>query len=123
MTKTILIADDNPVSRELVVEALGGEWTIIEAADGLSALAKCREDQPDLALIDIQMPHLDGFGVLTQIRALGQTQIPVIALTAFAMQGDRERALEAGFDGYLTKPVNLEVLRTQVRLLLRPHQQ
>ena len=77
----------------------------------------------DLALIDIQMPHLDGFGVLTQIRALGQTQIPVIALTAFAMQGDRERALEAGFDGYLTKPVNLEVLRTQVRLLLRPHQQ
>jgi two-component system cell cycle response regulator DivK len=123
MTKTILIADDNPVSRELVVEALGDEWTIVEASDGLSAVAKCREARPDLALIDIQMPQLDGFGVLEAIRASELGNIPVLALTAFAMQGDRERALEAGFDGYLTKPVNLDALRTQVRLLLRPHQQ
>jgi CheY-like chemotaxis protein len=117
--KTILIADDNPVSRELVVEALGDEWTVIEAVDGASAVARFREDLPDLALIDIQMPSLDGFAVLHSIQADARARkIPVLALTAFAMQGDRERAIEAGFDAYITKPVDIAALRTQIRLLL-----
>lgn len=117
--KKILIADDNPVSRELVVEALGGEWIVLEAADGTSAVTSFRHDRPDLALIDIQMPGLDGFGVLKCIREeSGPRRVPVIALTAFAMQGDRERAIDAGFDGYITKPVNVSALRMQVRLLL-----
>jgi two-component system cell cycle response regulator DivK len=117
--KTILIADDNPVSRELVVEALSGEWTVIEADDGALAVARFREERPDLALIDIQMPSLNGFDVLERIRADAQARkAPIIALTAFAMHGDRERAMGAGFDAYITKPVDLAGLREQIRLLL-----
>jgi CheY-like chemotaxis protein len=117
--KTVLVADDNPVSRELVVEALNGECIVIEAVDGASAVARFYQDRPDLALIDIQMPSLDGFGVLQRIQQDARARnIPIIALTAFAMQGDRERAIEAGFDAYITKPINLAALRTQVRLLL-----
>jgi CheY-like chemotaxis protein len=117
--KTILIADDNPVSRELVVEALGDEWTVIEAVDGASAVARFREHPPDLALIDIQMPSLNGFAVLHSIQEDARARkIPVLALTAFAMQGDRERAIEAGFDAYITKPVDIAALRIQIRLLL-----
>ncbi len=123
MTKTILIADDNPVSRELVVEALGDEWNVIEASDGVSAVARCREDRPDLALIDIQMPVLDGYAALVKIREGGQGKMPVIALTAFAMRGDRERALEAGFNGYITKPINVQALRNEVRMLLNGQKQ
>lgn len=124
MIKTILIADDNSVSRELVVEALAGEWTVIEASDGPSALAQYRAKQPDLALLDIQMPLLDGFGVLAEIRQDPRLEKkPILALTALAMQGDRERALEAGFDGYITKPLNLTALRNQIRLLFESHQQ
>ncbi len=117
--KKILIADDNPVSRELVTEVLGEEYVVIEAADGISAVAKFQADFPDLALIDIQMPHLDGFGVLQKILDDARVRnVPVIALTAFAMEGDRERALQAGFNAYITKPIDVAGLRVQVRLLL-----
>jgi CheY-like chemotaxis protein len=117
--KTVLVADDNPVSRELVVEALNGECIVIEAVDGASAVARFYQDRPDLALIDIQMPSLDGFGVLQRIQQDARARnIPIIALTAFAMQGDRERAMEAGFDAYITKPIDVAALRAQVRLLL-----
>ncbi len=106
--KRIMIADDNPVSSELVFEALAGDYAIVEAVDGLSAVRKFRAQPPDLALIDIQMPMLDGFGVLESIRDLARERhIPVVALTAFAMEGDREKALAAGFDAYITKPINL----------------
>jgi CheY-like chemotaxis protein len=117
--KTILVADDNPVSRELVVEALSGEWIVVEAADGRSAVTRFHEDQPDLALIDIQMPSLNGFGVLQQIQQDARSRkAPIVALTAYAMQGDRERALEAGFDAYITKPIDLPALRAEIRRLL-----
>jgi PAS domain S-box-containing protein len=114
--KRVLVADDNPAGRELVREGLSGlASSIIEATDGREALEKIRATLPDLVLLDIQMPEMDGYAVLREIRndpALKGTR--VIALTAFAMQGDRERALEAGFDDYLTKPVTVTKLKAQL---------
>ena len=114
--KRVLVADDNPAGRELVRESLA-EYvsSIIEASDGREALDKIRETLPDLVLLDIQMPELDGYAVLREIRGDPALQgLRVVALTAFAMQGDRERALEAGFDDYLTKPVTVAKLKAQL---------
>ncbi|HEV2200198.1 MAG TPA: response regulator [Bryobacteraceae bacterium] len=112
----VLIADDNPAGRELVRETLGDQVaTIVEAADGREALRKIREDRPDLVLLDIQMPEMDGFAVLREVRRDPELRgLRVVALTAFAMQGDRERALEAGFDEYITKPVTIAKLKSQL---------
>ncbi len=114
--KRVLVADDNPAGRELVREGLADHASsIIEAADGREALQKIREMLPDLVLLDIQMPEMDGYEVLREIRSDPALQgLRVVALTAFAMQGDRERALEAGFDDYLTKPVSVAKLKAQL---------
>ncbi len=114
--KRVLVADDNPAGRELVRESLAGHVTsIIEASDGREALEKIRKMLPDLVLLDIQMPEMDGYAVLHEIRSDPAIQgLRVVALTAFAMQGDRERALEAGFDDYLTKPVTVAKLKEQL---------
>src|ERR1019366_5528719 len=112
----VLVADDSPTARELVRETLTEfASNIEEAADGREALRKIREAPPDLVLLDIQMPELDGFGVLREIRQdPALRHLRVVALTAFAMQGDRERALEAGFDDYITKPITLAKLKAQL---------
>jgi CheY-like chemotaxis protein len=114
--KRILVADDNPAGRELVRESLEAYvGSIIEASDGREALNKIRESRPDLVLLDIQMPEMDGYAVLREIRSdPALHHLRVVALTAFAMQGDRERALEAGFDDYLTKPVTMAKLKAQL---------
>jgi CheY-like chemotaxis protein len=114
--KRVLVADDNPAGRELVREGLS-EYasSIIEASNGREALERIREMLPDLVLLDIQMPEMDGYEVLREIRKDPALQgLRVVALTAFAMQGDRERALEAGFDDYLTKPVSVAKLKAQM---------
>ena len=114
--KRVLVADDNPAGRDFVRESLAEHVSaIIEASDGREALAKIRETHPDLVLLDIQMPEMDGYAVVREIRADPALEgIRVIALTAFAMQGDRERALEAGFDDYITKPVTVAKLKAQL---------
>ena len=114
--KRVLVADDNPAGRELVREGLTDYVSsIVEASDGREALEKIREMLPDLVLLDIQMPEMDGYEVLREIRRdPALRNLRVVALTAFAMQGDRERALEAGFDDYLTKPVTVAQLKAQV---------
>jgi PAS domain S-box-containing protein len=114
--KHVLVADDNPAGRELVRESLTDYVSsIIEAVDGRDALKKIRETLPDLVLLDIQMPEMDGYAVLREIRAdPAFRNLRVVALTAFAMQGDRERALEAGFDDYITKPVTIAKLKAQL---------
>ncbi len=117
---TILIADDNAASLELLSAALGilGH-RIVEASNGHDALCKVTIERPDIALVDIQMPGLDGFEVLRAIRALEPPiQCRVLALTAFAMDGDRERMLASGFDGYIAKPVSISHVREQVRRIL-----
>jgi two-component system cell cycle response regulator DivK len=114
--KRILIVEDKATSRELlrnILEPRGYE--VIEAVDGLDGLTKAFEHQPNLILLDLHMPQLSGMEVLGRLRADPRFHAtPVIALTASAMQGDRERALAAGFDGYLTKPVSLDTLRTEI---------
>lgn len=116
----ILVADDNNASRELIREVLElSGYEVVEAADGREAVERARESLPDLLLLDIQMPRLDGYGVLRELRADARlSSVRTVALTAFAMQGDRERAMQAGFDGYITKPVDLPTLRREIKRLL-----
>jgi two-component system, cell cycle response regulator DivK len=118
--KRVLVADDNPVSRELIREILeDDDCEVIEAVDGREALEKVREHRPDLALLDIQMPVMDGNAVLRELRADPQfSKLPVAALTAYAMQGDREKALALGFNSYITKPIDIAAFRAEVAVLL-----
>jgi CheY-like chemotaxis protein len=117
----ILIADDRASSRELlrtVLERSG--YAVIEAADGEAALEEAQNGQPDLILLDMQMPKLDGYGVLARLRAEERFRtLPVLALTASAMSGDREKIMAAGFTDYLSKPAGPELLREAVTRLLR----
>jgi two-component system cell cycle response regulator DivK len=117
---TILVADDNPVSRELIREILeAGNFHVVEASDGREALNKLENAMPDLVLLDIQMPGMDGFAVLRQLRQDSRYgAMPVAALTAYAMHGDRERALAAGFDDYITKPISAGDFRSRIQKLL-----
>lgn len=118
--KTILIADDKAESRELirmVLESCG--YAIREACDGIEALRYAQESNPDLLILDLHMPGIDGFGVLIELRRDGRfASTPIMALTASAMQGDRERAVAMGFDSYLSKPIPLSSLRNEVERLL-----
>lgn len=118
---TVLVADDSAAARELVREGLGNHVAaLIEAENGSEALAKIRQKPPDLVLLDIRMPDMDGYEVLHAIRTdPSLSRLRVVALTAFAMQGDRERALAAGFDDYLTKPVTIDSLKAQLQAAAR----
>lgn len=118
--KIILVAEDDPASREFIAEiARSRGYDVLEAANGAAALELLLRHQPDLIVMDIQMPELDGFAVLAQLRREHRRLAPVIAVTAHAMSGDRERALAAGFDDYLTKPVEAGVLRQRMAELLK----
>jgi two-component system cell cycle response regulator DivK len=118
--KRILVAEDRPTSLELirtVLESAGHE--VIEALDGQQAIEKASDNPVDLVLLDLQMPKVNGFGVLAELREDPRyAHIPIVALTASAMQGDRERALAAGFSSYVTKPVELTVLRSEIERLI-----
>jgi CheY-like chemotaxis protein len=118
--KRILVVDDKATSRELlrtVLEKNG--YAISEAADGGEAIEKARAESPDLILLDLQMPVRSGYEVLHELRQDPRyAALPIIALTASAMQGDREKALAAGFTAYLAKPVTLAHLRDEVQRLL-----
>jgi len=111
--KTVLYIEDNPHNRRLVRRTLERRgYSIVEAVDGLSGLQMVREMKPPLILLDIGLPKMDGMEVVSRIKADTElNHIPVIALTASAMRGDRERFLEAGCDDYLSKPIQvLELL-------------
>jgi two-component system cell cycle response regulator DivK len=118
--KRILIADDQPVGRELlrtILESVGYE--VSEAADGVEALALARSFEPDLILLDIHMPLRDGISVVRELRADPRfASVPVIAVTATAMKGDRQKGLEAGFSEYMTKPVPIATLRQMIERFL-----
>lgn len=118
--KRILIADDKATSRELLRTVLERQgYAIIEAADGEEALQKALAELPDLILLDLQMPRRSGYDVLRELRKDPRhAELPIIAITASAMQGDREKALAAGFTGYMAKPVALVHLREEVKRLL-----
>ena len=117
----ILIAEDNAVNRELLRELLEARgYAVVEACDGEEALRVIEQIRPDILLLDIGMPKLDGFAVVRKIRENPRsTVLPVLAVTAYAMQGDREKILNAGFDGYLSKPVNSRSLDQELDRLLK----
>jgi CheY-like chemotaxis protein len=116
----VLIAEDNAVNRELLRELLEMRgYIVVEACDGGEALRMIEQSQPDLLLLDIGMPVLDGFAVVAKIRENPRlARLPVVAVTAYAMQGDREKILNAKFDGYLSKPVNPQSLAEELDRLL-----
>jgi two-component system cell cycle response regulator DivK len=119
--KTALIVDDSIESREFLREVLETSgYTVFEAADGEEAVRTAVNATPQLIICDIQMPLLDGYAAISRIRhhpVLRAT--PVIALTAYAMPGDREKALAAGFTSYLSKPIRISDLRAE--LVRIPH--
>lgn len=116
MTTRILIAEDHPASLELMRYLLTASgYEVLTAADGEEALAVMRAERPDLLICDLQMPKIDGYEVLRQVREdPGLRHIPVIAVTAFSMVGDRERVLAAGFDDYQSKPIEPENIISQM---------
>jgi CheY-like chemotaxis protein len=119
--KKILVAEDNPANRELMREVLTGRgYEVIEACDGQEALQKIEETRPDLVLLDIQLPVLDGFAVLTRLRENPDYKsLRVLAVTANAMREDREKGMKAGFDAYISKPIDIAALRVQVEKMLQ----
>lgn len=124
--KTILIAEDNPTNRELLRELLEIRgYMVAEACNGQEALAMVAQAPPDILLLDIGMPLLDGFAVVRKLRENPRfASLPVVAVTAYAMQGDREKIMHSGFDGYLSKPVNSASLVEELgRLLAHPNTQ
>jgi CheY-like chemotaxis protein len=116
----ILVAEDNAVNRELLRELLEARgYTVTEACDGQEALHMIEQAQPELLLLDIGMPVLDGFAVIRRIRENPRlAPLPVVAVTAYAMRGDREKILNSGFDGYLSKPLNPSSLTEELDRLL-----
>jgi two-component system cell cycle response regulator DivK len=113
----ILVVEDNEKNMKLFRDVLGATgYRTLEATNGGEAVELATEHAPDLVLMDIQMPDFDGVEALRRLRADDRTAaIPVLAVTAQAMQGDRERFLAEGFDGYLSKPVNVRELIGTVR--------
>jgi len=125
MAEKILIVEDNVQNRILMRQILTPHgYDVLEATDGLMGLEMAREHMPDLILLDIQMPVMSGFMVIRELRNHPEfKKIKAIAVTSFAMKGDREKALQAGFDEYVTKPIDTRTfpeLVRQVMSLQRP---
>lgn len=121
MSARILVIEDNPANLELMTYLLRAyKYESIAAVDGETGLELARSERPDVVVCDIQLPHMDGYEVVRRMRAEPATcRIPVIAVTAFAMVGDRDRALAAGFDGYIGKPIVPETFVLEVEQFFR----
>jgi CheY-like chemotaxis protein len=117
---SILLVEDNEINRDMLTRRLERKgYTIATAGDGREGLEKARAAPPDLILLDMSLPLLDGWGVARELRADPATRrIPIVALTAHAMAGDREKALQAGCDDYDVKPVDLPRLLGKIERLL-----
>jgi len=117
---TILYIEDNPENQLLVRRILQAEgYTVVEAMDGPTGLDLARQTSPDLILLDINLPEMDGYELAGRLRSLpGLEKVPIIALTANVMRGDRERTLAAGCDGYIQKPIDVDTMPGQVAAFL-----
>jgi two-component system, cell cycle response regulator DivK len=116
----ILLVEDNPALRDMLVRRLKKrDFEVVLAGDGAEACTVARAERPDLILMDMHLPVLDGWEASRQLKTADDTRaIPIIALTADAMAGDREKALQAGCDDYETKPIELPVLLQKIQKLL-----
>jgi two-component system cell cycle response regulator DivK len=120
---TLAVVEDNADNRLLLQAILGDQFDLVEYENGVDALNGISASKPDLVLLDISLPGMDGNEILQRIRKdMGLRDLPVIALTAHAMAGDREKFLAAGFDDYITKPIVDESLlvKSIERLLKKP---
>jgi two-component system cell cycle response regulator DivK len=120
VTHRILVVEDNPLNLKLVRDVLQvAGYDVIEARSGEEGLRVAQEAPPDLVLMDLQLPGIDGTETLHRLRQDGLAQaVPVVAVTAFAMAEDRERAALAGFDGYVEKPISVRALPGQIEAFL-----
>jgi two-component system, cell cycle response regulator DivK len=112
----VLVVEDNLLNLKLVRDVLlRAGFDVVEARSGEDGIVRAQEDQPDIILMDLQLPGIDGTETMQAIkRTLMGSNIPIVALTAFAMSEDRERALRNGFDGYLSKPISVRDLPRQI---------
>ncbi len=115
----VLLIEDNELNRDMLKRRLERKEFIVSCAeDGQSGIDMAKNEMPDIILLDLSLPVIDGWNVARQLKADPNTKdIPIIALTAHAMKGDREKALDAGCDDYDTKPVNLEGLLDKIHKL------
>ncbi|GAB4468935.1 MAG: response regulator [Anaerolineae bacterium] len=120
MAARILIIEDNPDNRTLITDLLESmAYEVVEAVDGVEGLEAALREKPDLILMDLSLPLKDGWTATREIKSNPDlAAIPIIALTAHAMLGDRERALEAGCDDYIVKPINLAELTEKIEKYL-----
>lgn len=117
--KRILIVDDEPFNLDLLSQILEEDYEVIEANNGRKGLEAARAEKPDLILLDMLMPEMNGWEVAAAVRASeGIEHVPIIAVTAQAMSGDETRALEAGCNAYLTKPIDDELLLDTIEGLI-----
>ena len=117
---TILYVEDNPDNRMLVRRILTAEnYKLLEATNAVQAINLLETTTPDLILMDINMPDMDGYTLTTRIRSMpGLERIPILALTANVMRGDKEKTLEAGCDGYIQKPLDVDQLVREIEKFL-----
>jgi two-component system, cell cycle response regulator DivK len=118
--RRILVVEDNPLNRKLLRDVLQiAGYDVVEAHSGEDGLRVAQQDPPDLVLMDLQLPGIDGTETLRRLRqgCLG-SEVPVVAVTAFAMAEDRVRASLAGFDGYVEKPISVRALPGQIEAFL-----
>ena len=117
----VLIVDDNEKNMKLARDVLRfAGFRILEASSAEEAIVQAQEHVPDVILMDIRLPGMDGITAVGRLKGEAMTTaIPVVAFTSFAMKGDRERFLDAGFDGYLEKPIRVKEFPDQVRRYLR----
>jgi two-component system cell cycle response regulator DivK len=119
---TILYVEDNPDNRSLIRRVLEAEnYAVVEAINAAQALEKLENSNIDLVLMDINMPDMDGYTLTAKIKAINKfSKIPIVAVTANVMRGDREKSLGAGCDGYIQKPIDIDTLSQQIeRFIIR----
>jgi CheY-like chemotaxis protein len=118
----ILLVEDNEMNRDMLSRRLERKgYQVVLAVDGQSGVESARTESPDLILMDMSLPVMNGWEASRELKAGSQTRVvPIIALTAYAMAGDRERAMEAGCDEYDTKPIDFPRLLGKIEALLRP---
>ncbi|MBN8213378.1 MAG: response regulator [Xanthomonadales bacterium] len=121
MSTCILVVDDNPINLKLASELLEMEgYEVLRASDAEEAQSILGEARPELILMDIALPGMDGLALTRKLKSTpGLAHVPIIALSAFAMKGDEEKALASGCDGYITKPINTRTFPTQIKGHLR----
>jgi two-component system cell cycle response regulator DivK len=121
MSATILLIEDNPENRYLatfLLRRLG--HVVVEAFDGKAGLAIAEKLVPDLVLLDIQLPGMDGYAVASALRSIERLRsVPIVAVTSYAMLGDREKTIEAGCNGYIEKPINPDTFSDEVMVFLK----